>query len=214
MLFDKDDDTLKSFCEELLEQEFVSYSWHMRWDSLFDDLEAQLAEQNRAQLRDEIAENTRIERATAELGESLLRFRGQEISVNLVGRTEIRALLGPCATDYFCLESESNQWIVRYQSVESIALPIAPGSSSSESKQGKAIRFSAVIRALLRDRARCHIHGLQGQVLAEGTLTQVGKDFLVIAVHQRDEYVHSNGRKPQLLIPLGSVGWIVSRALN
>lgn len=202
------------FCEEVLLQEFVSYSWLMRWDSLFDDLEAQLAEQSRAQLRDEIAENTRVERATAELSDSLARFRGTEISVKTVGRTEIRARLGPCATDYFCLETEIAQWVIRYQAVESIALPLSLGSASTGIRQAKTIRFSAVIRRMLRDRARCQIYGSHGQLIAEGTLGQVAKDFLVISTHQRDEYVRSSRPLNQLMIPLGSVGWIVSTTLN
>lgn len=186
----------------------------MRWDSLFDDLEAQLAEQGRAQLRDEIAENTRIERATAELSGSLSRFHGCELSVKLAGHTEIRARLGPCAEDYFCLETDLSQWVIRYQAVESIALPAATKPAAASSTQGRAIRFSAVIRGMLRDRSRCQIYGIHGLLIAEGTLGQAAKDFLVISTHQRDEYVRSSEPSAQLMIPLGSIGWVVATALN
>ncbi len=214
MLFDKDDDTSMRFCEDLSKQLFVSYSWHMRWDSLFDDLEAQLAEQSRAQLRDEIAENTRIERATAQLSDVLSQYRGSELGVMVIGHTEIRARLGPCSTDYFCLETEASQWIIRYQVVESIALPSERRVAPLTSQSGKAIRFSAVLRGMLRDRSRCQIYGTHGSLIAEGTLSQVAKDFLLISMHQRDEYVRASNPAAQVMIPLESIGWVVSTTLN
>lgn len=204
----------RDFVKRVLKQVFVSYSCHMRWDSLFDDLEAQLDEQNRAQLRDEISENVRIERSTAELTQTLARFQGLELTIRLSGATEIRATLGPVSTDYLCLETDRSQWVIRRQTVESIALPQTQGSGLSWRHQSKSIRFASVIRGLLRDRSRCQIHGRNGNALAEGTLAQVAKDYLIIDVHPRDEFARPGRISGNLLIPLESIGWVVATTLN
>lgn len=193
---------------------FVSYSGRMRWDSLFDDLEAQLAEQSRAQLRDEIAENIRVERATAELLPTLTRFHGHELSLRLAGGTELRATLGPCAADYICLETDRTQWIIRSAAVETFSLPQGRAPVAERRSPGGSMKFSTVLRGLLRDRARCHVFGRAGTSLAEGTLTQVAKDFLVILVHPRDEFARAQQASAQLLIPLDAIGWVESINLS
>lgn len=190
------------------QKSLVSYSWRMRWDSLFDDLEAQLAEQSRAQLRDEIAENVRAERATAELLPTLMRFHGRELCLRLAGGTELRAKLGPCAADYICLETEQAQWVVRSAAVESFSLPQGRVTAAGQRAPGSAVKFSTVLRGMLRDRARCHVFSRAGGSLAEGTLTQVARDFLVILVHPRDEFARAKQASSQLLIPLDAIGWV------
>lgn len=202
------------FVKRVLKQVFVSYSCHMRWDSLFDDLEAQLAEQERAQLRAEISENIRIERSTAELSTTLSRSRGQELSIRLSGGTEVRAALGPIAPDYLCLENERTQWVIVRSVIESISLPVGNGATTDPRRGSKAIRFASVIRSLLRNRSRCLIHGRAGNVLAEGTLAQVAKDYLVINIHPRDEFARAGHISGNLLIPLDSIGWVVATTLS
>ena len=76
------------------------------------------------------------------------------------------------------------------------------------------MKFSTVLRGLLRDRARCHVFGRAGTSLAEGTLTQVAKDFLVILVHPRDEFARAQQASAQLLIPLDAIGWVESINLS
>lgn len=200
--------------KRVLKQVFVSYSCHMRWDSLFDDLEAQMAEQDRAQMRDEISENIRIERSTAELIHTLSRFQGQELTIHLSGESEVRATLGPIAVDYLCLESESTQWVITNRVIQSISLPSKNGAGIDRRRQIKSIRFSSVIRSLLRDRSRCQVYGHDGRALAEGTLAQVAKDYLMIAVHPRDEFARAGDISGRLLIPLDSIGWVVATKLN
>jgi hypothetical protein len=186
----------------------------MRWDSLFDDLEAQLNEQSQAQLREEIAENIRIERATAELLPTLVRFSGHEIALRLSGGTELRAKLGPCAADYICLETEHSQWVIRCSAIQALALPPGKVPIADQHGAGRSVKFSSVLRGLLRDRARCQIFSRDGISLAEGTLAQVAKDFLMILVHPRDEYARSQQVSTQLLIPLEAIGWVEAKHLS
>ncbi|MFJ2144172.1 MULTISPECIES: hypothetical protein [unclassified Arthrobacter] len=202
------------FVNRVTQKCLFSYSGRMRWDSLFDDLEAQLAEQSRAQLREEIAENIRVERATAELLPTLMRFYGHELSLRLAGGSELRAKLGPCATDYICLETEQAQWVIRSGAIESFALPPRRAPAVERRAPGRSVKFSSVLRGLLRDRARCHVFGRAGSSMAEGTLTQVAKDFLIILVHPRDEFARAQQASTQLLIPLDAIGWVEAITLS
>lgn len=185
----------------------------MRWDSLFNDLEAQLEEQEHAQLREEIAENTRIERATAELLPTLFGCHGLEMTLRLAGGTEVRAQLGPCANDYICMENARSQWVIRRPAIQSIALPARSRPAPGHSTESRTAPFATVVRGLLRDRARCSIYGLHGAELATGTLMQVAKDFVRIAVHPSDEYARPERISAQLLIPVESIGWVETAVL-
>lgn len=58
-----------------------AYIGRMRWDRLFDDLEAQLAAQTRLELDAEVAERTRTERSKITLGERVAGAVGDRKSV-------------------------------------------------------------------------------------------------------------------------------------
>lgn len=177
----------------------------MRWESFFEDLEAQAEAQHAAQLRDEVAEGIRVERATEHMHKRLLEMQSSIIDVKLTGGVELSARLGPVATEYFCLESDGTRWLVRWVALRSLGLPSIKLNHSSRLSP---VKFAAVIRGVLRDRQRVVIYDVSGQMIAEGTLWQVGADFLIIAIHPRDEYARDRSITGYQLLPLEIIGWV------
>ena len=57
----------------------------MRWEGLFDDLEGQLAAEQRRERDDEVAERTRRERALVTLASRLAAGLGARVGIGLVG---------------------------------------------------------------------------------------------------------------------------------
>lgn len=189
----------------------LSYSGRMRWESFFDDLEAQAEAQYAAQLRDEVAEGIRVERATEKMLDRLLAMQAMTIKVQLVGGVELSARLGPTAEQYFCLEGESSLWLICLEALRAIEVPTARPSASGKISP---VKFSAVLRGIMRDRQRVVVYDISGQSLAEGTLVQVGADFLVIGIHPRDEYARTRSITGHLLLPLDGIGWVQTGERN
>ena len=177
----------------------------MRWESFFEDLEAQAEAQHIAQLRDEVAEGIRVERATERMRNRLLEAQSSSVDVKLTGGVELNARLGPVATEYFCLESDGTRWLIRWQALRSIGLP--PMKLNHVGRLSP-VKFAAVVRGVLRDRQRVDIYDVSGQMIAEGTLWQVGADFLMIAIHPRDEYARDRSITGYQLLPLETIGWV------
>lgn len=180
----------------------------MRWESLFADLESQLQAQLAEDLRAEIAESVRVEQARQTLAERLLTCQGRPLSLRLAGGEELTARLGPVGNDYLCLEESATRWLIRAAAVQTVALPPKP-SAHSETVKLAAARFAAVLRALLRDRNPVQVHGIDGQLLGEGTLLQAAQDFIVLGTHARDEYARPRSITSELLIPHTALGWLM-----
>ncbi|WP_404285758.1 hypothetical protein [Glutamicibacter arilaitensis] len=177
----------------------------MRWESLFEDLEAQAEAQIAAQFREEVAENIRIERASEQMHERMLRLQGTVVTLKLVGEIEVTARLGPVGKDYFCLENEGKRWLVKNLALRSLEMSETGSNLASHLSQ---VKFSAVVRGVLRDRHRILVYDIGGKPLVEGTLTQVGRDFLIVALHPRDEYARDRSINGYHLLPLETVGWV------
>lgn len=177
----------------------------MRWETLFADLESQLQAQQAAELREEIAESTRVERARQVLSERLAGYQGMAVTVRLAGRSELCGTLGPVGPDYMCLEDATQQWLIRRIAIQSI---VVPAQGTGQGAEPARTRWGAVVRALLRDRNRVQVYGLDGQSLGEGTVRQAAEDFLELALHPRDEYARTRTVQGHVIIPYQGVGWM------
>ncbi len=71
------------------------------------------------------------------------------------------------------------------------------------------IKFSTLLRSLMRDRSRIQLFDDSGAAIAEGTLSQVGADFLVLLIHPRDEFARASSVTEQTMVPLSAVAWVI-----
>ncbi|WP_431709664.1 hypothetical protein [Glutamicibacter uratoxydans] len=180
----------------------------MRWESLFADLEAQLESKLAEDLREEIAESIRIEKARQRLSDRLLGLVGKNLAFRLSGAQEVTGRVGPVGQDYLCLEEAAVNWLIRLESVRSIALAdqtLSPNGTLSQ------VKFGAVVRAMLRDRQAVQVFALDGALLGEGILQQAAEDFLVLGIHPRDEFARPRNLQGRVLIPYRAVGWITGQ---
>lgn len=177
----------------------------MRWEALFEDLEAQLEAAAAREKTSEIQEAVRIERARETLIERLTPQLNAQVEIGLLGGEKIHGQLAALGTDWFMLRRGESEELIPLAALGSW-LQRSPG----EREDSRRVRagLGQALRALVRDRARVSVGGIDGSLLASGTLDQAGKDFVEIALHARDEYRRTPAVLGRALVPLASVAWV------
>lgn len=174
-----------------------------RWDRLFDDLEAQLAADESRELRAEVADRTRRERALIDLQSRLLGNLGQpEVGV----RT-------PASTYSGRLDDAGPDWLLLHGTRGAVLVPLAAVRSltglgprvEQPSLVAKGFGFGMALRALSRDRLVVEIADLDGRTTT-GTIDAVGADHLELAEHPPDEPRRVANIRTVHLIPFAAVG--------
>lgn len=155
----------------------------MRWDALFDDLEAQLARQDADDLHAEVAERTRAERATTALADRLLAHLGARLSLTLP-HGAVAGAVTDVAPQWVVLADERGRVLVPTASVVAVTglgRPVAPEPGTVLRRLG----LGHVLRGLARDRAPVAVHA--GASTLTGTIDRVGADHLDLALHAPGE---------------------------
>ncbi|WP_313813554.1 hypothetical protein [Glutamicibacter sp.] len=181
----------------------------MRWDSLFDDLESQFHGEFAAQFRDEVTQNIRAEQAVETWAERLEKLISHELRLRLGPGLDILGVLGPLGDSYLCFETDQADWLISYRSIRSLSVP-SGREQARRCRMGRPkIKFSTLLRSLMRDRSRIQLFDDSGAAIAEGTLSQVGADFLVLLIHPRDEFARASSVTEQTMVPLSAVAWVI-----
>ena len=154
----------------------------MRWEGLFEDLEGQLAAEQRRERDDEVAERTRRERALVTLGSRLAAGIGARVGMGLVGGHRVEGVLGDLGEDWVLVrvDAEAQEVLVPLAGVltlRSLAVQSATGRSARRFGLGYALR------ALSRDRATVAISLVGAGPRLLGTIDAVGADHLDLAEH-------------------------------
>lgn len=158
----------------------------MRWERLFEDLEAVVREQERQELEAEVADRTRRERALLGLQERLTACCGSGAVVELLvaGLGPLRGPVTDVGADWVLIEERPDRPVlVSYQAVRSLALPAARLSPTGA--VARAFALGAALRAVSRDRSVVDVVDLDGH-LVTGTVDAVGRDVLDLAEHPAD----------------------------
>lgn len=155
----------------------------MRWQALFDDIEAQLARQGVAELESEVAERTRAERATVELAERLLAHHGTPLRLGLAGCT-VSGTVVDVAPQWVVVHDGRGEVLVPTAAVASVA-GLSRATALPPGQVMRRLGLAHALRALSRDRASVRITTLAG--VFTGTIDRVGADHLDLAEHPVDE---------------------------
>jgi hypothetical protein len=158
----------------------------MRWRELFEDLEAQAAALDDAELRSEIADRTRAELATVDLARRLHVALGRDVDLRLQGGTAVRGLLSGWGPDWLLVEAGE-------EVVVPTAAVLVAGRLASQATTPDGIglvesrtSIRSILRALARDRSEVSVRLVDGgQVF--GTPDRVGADWLDVAAHDAGE---------------------------
>lgn len=160
----------------------------VRWQRLFDDLEAQMEAHDAAQFDAEVSERVRYEVGRLRLVDRLRPAVGHEIDVTCLGAGRLRGRLDRVGADCLLVEeSPSRMTLVAASAIVSITglghLSSQPGS---EGRVGSRLGLRHALRGVVRDRSTAQVLLIDGSVVA-GTLDRVGADFVEVAEHPLDE---------------------------
>jgi hypothetical protein len=149
----------------------------MRWDHLFADLEGQLAAERAAHFQADVAEMTRAERASVELGARLVAQRGAELGIVLVTGETVRGTLADAAAQWVLVDVEGRHVLIPRRAIAVVQGLGARARASTEVERRLSLGYA--LRALSRDRARVVVVTQGAQV--SGVVGAVGADYVDIA---------------------------------
>ena len=174
-------------------QRCATYRDHVRWDSLFADLEAQLAAA--AESPGALDGLVRAEVARTELADRLRAHLGAPVGLRLLDGQWLRGLLLEAAPQWALL-SDGEGGAGRQVLVPLTALERVSGLSRAVAAPAGVVErrlgLGPALRALARDRLGVSLLLVSGGVT--GTIDRVGADHVDLAVHPAGE-----ARRPELV---------------
>lgn len=178
----------------------------MRWDRLFDDLEAQLAAQERLELDAEVSERTRLERAKVGLPERLAGAVGEHVAVHLAGGRRVEGAISDVGSGWFVVDEPGRAVLVPTHAVLSLTgLSQRPRGAPG----ARRLELGYALRAISRDRRAVHVHDVCGGLVI-GTIDAVGADVFDISEHASDEPRRAGNVRARRTVPFVAVSAVAS----
>jgi hypothetical protein len=184
----------------------------MRWDELFDDLEAQFGEADTAELAAEVTDRSRREFSLLRLVDRLRPVIGRPITLRLVGAGVIEGELAAIGPDWLLLnEVGGREALVAAHAVISIGgLAAQTATPHGEGQVAARLDLAYALRGIVRDRSAVALTLIDGSTAA-GTLDRVGSDFVEMAEHPPGEPRRHDAVRAVRAYPLTSLA-VVRRA--
>lgn len=183
----------------------------MRWNGLFDDLEARWAELGWRETAAEAAELTRAEWMALSLADRLRGARGQEVRLHLEWGEALEGTVHAVGEDWAGVHvAGGGSAVVPLAALAAVEAGLARAVPAPDMP---AAGLASVLRGIARTRLPVVVGGRQGTTLAEGTVDRVGRDHLDVARHPRDEARRSAAVRGTLVIPFRALG-VVRTALR
>ena len=182
----------------------------MRWQGLFDDLEAQFHAAEAAELAGEVAERTRRESALLRLVDRLRAAQGAPLTVTVPGAGPLRGRLLDAGADWLLLEEPGpREVLVPLAAVLGIA-GAGPGATApDDGPVAKRLDLRWALRGLARSRTGVGL-GLVDGSLVTGTLDRVGADHLDLAEHGLGEARRAGAVRQVRLVPVPALAFVRS----
>lgn len=186
--------------------EGTPYIGRVRWDRLFDDLEAQLAAQTRLELDAEVAERTRTERSKVTLGERISGAVGAHLVIRLRGGSVARGRLDDCGDGWLLLVEDGGR-----QQLVSVAAVLGASGLGRPRDDTRARRFGigSAVRGISRDRRAVAVIDVDGGTV-HGTIDGVGADAFDITEHPLDSPRRAANVRGERVVPFAAVALISS----
>ena len=178
----------------------------MRWDSLFDDFEAQLAAAARLDQEAQVADLVRAEQAGIGIVERLRGQGGAPVELLLRAGVRLHGRIGQMADSWFTVDAAPHSALVPVGSVVSVS-GLGRGVRAEASAVRRSLTLASGLRALARDRAfvSCLADGGAGEPhVVRGTIDTVGRDYLELAVRRGDDWAAAQS-VATVLVPFGAL---------
>jgi hypothetical protein len=178
----------------------------MRWDELFDDLEAQFDEAATADLAAEVTDRSRREVSVLRLVDRLRPVIGRPLTVRLVGAGVIEGDLTAVGPDWLLLaEAGGREALVPAPAVLWIGgLAAQTATPHGEGQVVARLDLAYALRGIVRDRSGVALTLIDGSTAA-GTLDRVGADFVELAEHPPGEPRRPDAVRAVRAYPLASL---------
>lgn len=178
----------------------------MRWEHLFDDLEAQFDALADAELRAELADRERVAVGAVTLTARLAGAVGEYIRIRTVSGVVQSGRLQRVGPDWLLLEPSVDQQIL----VNARVLTVIEGLDrrTGTAPTGVALRLDLrhMIRGLARDRSPVTVTLVgEGAVEVTGTFDRVGADFAELAQHAAWEPRRAAAVRSVATVPFAAV---------
>jgi hypothetical protein len=175
----------------------------MRWQALFDDLEAQLEAAEHAELQAEVADRTRRETALLRVVDRVRAAAGSQLALSVNGAGAVHGRLLDAGTDWLLLEEAGRgEALVPLAGVLGITgLTGRTAAPGSEGQVGRRLDLRWALRGLARDRTGVAVV-LQDGSTVTGTLDRVGADHVDLAEHPAGEPRRAAAVRQVRLIPV------------
>ena len=156
----------------------------MRWDRLFDDLEAELDAAGAAEQSAEIAERTRLELAQVAFADRLA-ASSRPVLLELLGGSAATGRV-VAVGDGWCVVGDEQAVLVPMAAVVSVSGLARAARPASADGVTRRLSLASALRRVARDRSAVLLRLVDGRSLT-GTLDAVAADHLELSEHGLDD---------------------------
>ena len=177
----------------------------MRWDRLFNDLQAQLDADGQRELDLEVSDRTRRERAQVGLHERFIAHRGLAVELRLAAGVLVSGRVADAGSDWLLVHDHGERGsLVPFGAIVAInglGVRAAVGSSVATAKR---FGLGFALRGLSRDRSVVSLADIGGSVTT-GTIDAVGADALDLSEHPADMVRRAENIVARRVVPFAAI---------
>lgn len=178
----------------------------MRWEGLFDDLEAQAEGLARAQRAAEVEERTRGEIGRLGVLDRLRAALDRPVRLRVDGGLAVAGTLERVGPDWLLLDEGAGREVVVVTAAVLgvrglVRYSATPGTAGVvESRLG----LRHALRGIARDRSAVRLH-LRDGTTVDATIDRIGDDYVEVAVHPAGELRRRQEVREVELVPLAAI---------
>ncbi|MHA7153655.1 hypothetical protein [Arthrobacter sp. TMN-50] len=182
----------------------------MRWDALFEDLEAQFAAADLLAVESQIAEQSRLELAAVTVLDRLRGQMGALLRIRVRSGAVFNGSLRHVGSEWLVLETGPGAALIPASALGTIE-GMGRGRTAEHSAVTNRLGLGSVFRAFGRDRTLLTIQLADMGARIDGMIDRVGKDFLEVASVPLGEQRRRGNVAGVVLIPFTGVEAVLSR---
>jgi len=180
----------------------------VRWEALFDDLEAQLAAADAEELAAEVSDRSRRELARIRLGDRVRHAQGAALTLAVAGAGVVSGALVRSGPDWLLLAGDAGEQLISAAAVSWLSgLPALAGDPDTVPVVLERLALGYALRGIARDRSAVTLVLRDGSALT-GTMDRVGADFVDVAEHSRGEARRSSSVRVARTVPFASLALV------
>jgi len=177
----------------------------MRWDRLFDDLQAQLDADGQRELDLEVSDRTRRERAQVGLHERFIAHRGSSVELRLAAGVQVSGRIADAGSDWLLVHDHGERGsLVPFGAIVAINGLGTRAAAGSGTATAKRFGLGYALRGLSRNRSVVSLVDIGGLVTT-GTIDAVGADALDLSEHPVDVARRSENILSRRVVPFAAI---------